>query len=89
MKTVKNKTHRPLRVPLPRGKVLHLGPQQEGQVAGGTLEHAPFQKLVEAGDIEVLDDGGKALPHAPKGEGGQPSTQGHGHPTTAFHTGER
>lgn len=89
MKTVKNKSHKPLRVPLPRGKTLHLGPNQEGQVTAGTLEHGPFKKLVDAGEIEILGDGGKALPHAPKGEGGHASSQGHGHPTTAFQTGER
>ena len=33
MRTIVNKTTRPLRVPLPGGKVLHLGPKKSGQIA--------------------------------------------------------
>jgi hypothetical protein len=89
MKTIRNKTHKPLRVPLPRGKTLHLGPKQEGQIADGTAEHPPFKKLLEAGEIEILGEGEQEVAHAPKDAAGQPATKGHGHSTTAFHTGER
>jgi len=50
MKTIKNKTTKPLRVPLPRGKTLHLGPTKSGQIATEAAEHAGLKKLVEAGD---------------------------------------
>ena len=33
MKTIVNKTMRPLRILLSRGRVLRLGPRKEGQVA--------------------------------------------------------
>ncbi|HEX6199876.1 MAG TPA: hypothetical protein VF150_06390 [Thermoanaerobaculia bacterium] len=57
MKEIRNATNGPLRVPLPRGKVLHLPPRQVGQVAPAALEHPPFQKLVEEGKVEVLGEG--------------------------------
>lgn len=56
MKSVRNKTHAPLRVPLPRGKVLHLGPSKTGQIAPQAADHPPLQKLVEADQIEIFDD---------------------------------
>ena len=57
MKTIANTTHRPQRVPLPRGKVLHLGPNATGQVSHKDLDHPPFKALVEAGVIEIQGDG--------------------------------
>ena len=60
MKTIRNKTRRPLRVPLPGGKVLHLGPAKDGQIADGAVQHAGLQKLVKAGDLEVLGGGERA-----------------------------
>lgn len=61
MKAIKNKTHRPLVVPLPRGKKLHLGPGKTGQIAAGAANHAGLLKLVEAGEIEMLDETQGAL----------------------------
>lgn len=57
IKTIVNKTRRPLRIPLPRGKTLHLGPSREGQVHPDALERPALKKLIDAGDIEVLGDG--------------------------------
>lgn len=61
MKTIRNKTARPIRVPLPRGKVLHLGPNLDGEIADNAVEHAALQKLVKAGTIEILGDGERVL----------------------------
>ncbi len=80
MKTVQNKTRRPLRVPLPRGKSLHLGPGKTGQVSAEATDHPAFKKLVEAGELEVLGDGATATGRAGATPGGQEST--HGHPQT-------
>jgi hypothetical protein len=55
--TILNKTHEPLRVPLPRGKTLHLGPGQTGQIAHQDLEHGPVKRLIKEGKIEVQDTG--------------------------------
>ncbi|GMR22456.1 MAG: hypothetical protein BMS9Abin37_0809 [Acidobacteriota bacterium] len=57
MKTVVNKTRAPLRIPLPRGKSLHLGPNKTGQIADGAEEHAALKKLVDAGKVEIFDGG--------------------------------
>ncbi len=57
MKSVINKTHAPLRVPLPKGKVLHLGPGKIGQVSVHDVDHPPLQKLVADGALEIRDAG--------------------------------
>jgi len=56
MKTVSNKTQKPLSVPLPRGKTLHLGPGKTGQISTEAAEHPQVKKLVDAGQIDVYDD---------------------------------
>ena len=45
---IRNKTRLPLRVPLPGGKKLHLGPGQAGQVTPKALEHPPLKALLGA-----------------------------------------
>jgi len=57
MKEIRNKTHAPLRVPLPQGKTLHLGPLHTGEVAASAVDHPPFKKLVDDGKIELLGEG--------------------------------
>jgi hypothetical protein len=57
MKTVRNKTAIPIRVPLPRGKILHLGPKMDAQIADNAVEHAGVKKLVKAGTLEILGEG--------------------------------
>ena len=53
MPSVTNKTKRPLIIPLPRGKKLHLGPGKSGEIAANAVDHASLKKLVEAGDLEI------------------------------------
>jgi len=77
MKTVVNKTRAPLKVPLPRGKSLRLGPGKTGQVADGAAEHAALKKLVDAGKIEIFD-GGDTQRGGP-GEAAVPHEGTHGH----------
>jgi hypothetical protein len=55
--TILNKTHEPLRVSLPRGKKLHLGPGQTGQIAHQDLEHGAVKRLINEGKREVQDTG--------------------------------
>ena len=57
MATILNKTRRPLRVPLPGGKLLRLAPLRRGEVNSKALQHPPLQALVEAGEIEVTHEG--------------------------------
>jgi len=67
MKEIKNKTSRPLRVPLPRGKKLFLGPNMVAQIADGAAKHAELLKLVEAGSIEILGEGESPTAHSSTG----------------------
>jgi hypothetical protein len=57
MKTVTNKTRAPLRVPLPRGKSLHLGPGKSGQIRDEDADHASLKKLLDAGKLELFEGG--------------------------------
>src|SRR3989442_14715486 len=72
MAAVTNKTGKPLSIPLPRGKTLHLGPRKSGQISAHDIDHPGLKKLVDAGAIEILaEDSGST-----GGEGG--GTQGRG-----------
>ena len=53
MRTIRNATTRPVKVPLPRGKVLHLGPLHEGQISHNDVDHEPLQALIKDGTIEI------------------------------------
>jgi hypothetical protein len=68
MKTVHNKTTRPLSIPLPRGKRLHLGPGKTGQIAATSADHPALKKLVDADEIEIVDEG-RAPMDGPLGPG--------------------
>jgi hypothetical protein len=70
MTTIANKTPRSIAVPLPRGKKLHLGPGKTGQIAANDSEHPPFKKLVEAGEIEIVDEGREAIAAGAGGRAG-------------------
>lgn len=65
MRAVTNKTNKPLAVPLPRGKILRLGPHKTGQISSDDIEHAPLKKLVDAGELEIHEEG-----HSPTQGGG-------------------
>jgi len=89
MKTIENKSHRPLKVPLPQGKFLHLGPGKKGQVADHAEEHPGFKQLLEAGDLVIIEAGGRPVGVA-DGEGAaHPSTQGHVPRKTVTTRGDR
>lgn len=89
MKIVVNKLTRPLRVPLPQGKVLHLGPRQKGQIADHAVDHEPLQALVEDGSIEVLAAGAGG-PHHAHGRSAAPHERTHGlHPRDTGVRGDR
>ena len=48
-----NKTRRPIKVPLPEGKKLFLGPGKSGQINPKAAKHPPLVELLEAGDLEL------------------------------------
>lgn len=56
---ITNKTKMPLRVPLPTGKKLFLGPGKSGQITQTAAARPAVLKLVEAGDVEITEEGAK------------------------------
>ncbi len=66
---IKNTLSRPLRVPLPGGKKLHLGPGHIGQISPKAADHPPLKAMIEAGEIEVLDGGRKGSGGGGTGKG--------------------
>lgn len=84
MKTILNKTHRPLRVHLSGDKVLHLGPGKEGQISDHDVDHAGVTRLVEAGEIEIVGDGSPGAGGRGESSSRQADTHGH-HPETSSH----
>ena len=61
MKSILNKARKPLKIHLSRGRVLHLGPGKEGQIATQDAERESFKKLVEAGEVEIVGEGSGTL----------------------------
>ena len=70
MKTIVNKTHKPLKIQLHGGKVLHLGPARTGQISDEAAGEPAVRRLIDAGDVEIA------------GEGAHPETPGSGSPAT-------
>jgi hypothetical protein len=77
MAAVTNKTGKPLSVPLPRGKTLHLGPRKSGQISSHDVEHPALKKLVEAGAIEIVAENFAASGGDGGGTPGGGPTRGH------------
>ncbi len=66
MKTIRNLTRKPIKVPLPGGKVLRLGPKQDGSIRDQAAHHGAVQRMVEAGTIEIFDGPGKTSGFQPR-----------------------
>ena len=90
MKTILNKTGLPVKVPLPRGKAIRLGPHKTGAIADKASDHPPLVELIEAGKIEIVSDG--TSPADPrKGSANAVAIPGQGHhaAATVRRTGDR
>ena len=46
MKEIRSTSSLPLKVPLPGGKTLHLGPRNVAQVADNAVDHPGLKKLI-------------------------------------------
>ena len=66
---ITNKTKKPLSVPLPAGKKLFLGPGKSGQITRKAAERPAVVKLVEAGDVEISEEGAKRQGGGSSGSG--------------------
>lgn len=66
---VSNKTQRPLRIPLPGGRTLHLGPGKAGQISSKDAEHPAIKKLVADSAIEIDEEARRTLGGRDGGKG--------------------
>lgn len=89
MKAITNKTRKPIKVSLPDGKFLHLGPGKTGQIADRATELPSVKKLVTAGDIEIVDEGAATPSGALKSTGGPSSSHGHAQSSVVRPKGDR
>ena len=82
MKSIRNKTRKPLKISVPGGKFLHLGPAKTGQVSDQAAEAASLLRLIKSGDIELLGD--EASGQTEGGTGSAIHSATHGHPQTTM-----
>ena len=76
MKTIIDKTRRPLKIKLSQGRVLRLGPSKEGQIATQDAERESVQRIIQAGEVEVFDNSSSDTGAAGKGKSGTGQSQG-------------
>lgn len=90
MKIVRNLTTTPIRVPLPQGKTLHLGPRKEGQIATHDADHPPLVKLVEEGKLQIVREAqDPAASRRARDERGHADAHGHAPGPPAEEHGDR
>ena len=76
MKTIVNKTRRPLKIELAPGRVLRLGPAKEGQIATRDAEHRLILEMIATGVLDVFDDVTRAGSRARSGLLGNAGSHG-------------
>jgi hypothetical protein len=86
---VSNKTKRPLSVPLPGGKKLRLGPGKTGQISPKAAQHPRVKKLIDDGELEILDGGRSNPAGAVVSKIGASPGQGHTRRGGVRQTGDR
>lgn len=89
MKTVVNKTSVPLKLPLPRGKSLHLGPRQSGQIRDEAADHPAVKKLVDTGKVALFDGESQDRNAGWQGSAPHEATHAQGKPSFRQKTGDR
>ncbi len=89
MATITNKTRKSLSVPLPGGKKLRLGPLKSGEISPKAVDHPPLQKLIEAGEAEIVGPEQKPRRADHGGKGARPSSGGQSHGGGIRRTGDR
>jgi hypothetical protein len=89
MKTVTNKTPKPLSIPLPRGKTLHLGPRRTAEISANAAEYPQVKKLVAAGEIEIADEAPRLAGGIGNGRAGRTSIHGHASGGRSRRSGDR
>ena len=57
MRTIRNRTPRPLKLSLHDDHALHLGPNKTGQLSDRDVERPSVRRAIERGDVELVGDG--------------------------------
>jgi len=86
---ITNKTQRPLRVSLPGGKKLFLGPGRTGQITPKAAEHPPVKALIEAGELEIQVGAGHRASGATTSSKGPATGDAHGGGSGVRQSGDR
>lgn len=89
MKSIKNLTRTFLRINLPGGKVLRLGPGHTGQIGESADEHPPVKKLIEEGKIQVVGEGTNHPTGSNLSPGSSGGAEGHHPRNKSRHGGDR
>ncbi len=89
MKTILNKTTRPIKVTLSRGKVLHLGPSKTGQISDHAAQAPAIVRRVQIGELEILGQGAPAAAAGRGGDSAHELTHGHKPETMSHRRGNR
>ena len=89
MKAISNRTRKPIRVSLGGGRYLHLGPSKTGQISDRASELPAVQRLVKAGEVEIVGEGAQPQAAAGKTAFGQEATHGHIPTTVVRPKGDR
>jgi hypothetical protein len=90
MKTVRNTTRLPVRVPLPGGKTLHLGPGKTGQISHHAVDAPGVQRLLDQKKIALVGEDDQNSAAGGEGAQGSPAaTHGHKQSTTVVKRGNR
>lgn len=77
MKTLVNKSRKPIRIPLPGGHTLFLGPGKSGQIADRHAGLPAVARLIDDGTVEIADESAHA--GATGSDGGHVHEGTHGH----------
>ena len=89
MRTIRNNSRKPLVVPLPRGKTLFLGPGKIGQISFQAADHAPLRRMIDEGDLELIEDESGSGRGDTGNEAVRGSTHGHQSGSTSRQAGDR
>jgi hypothetical protein len=80
MKQIRNKSRRPVRVSLPDGETVRLGPGNIAQISDDAAKHKDVLELIMAGSIELVNSsapvqdnrGGASSPGQSRAHGASP-----------------
>ena len=89
MKTIINKTRRPLKIKLSEGRVLRLGPTKEGQITTHDVDRDSVQRIIQTGEVEVFDNSSSGTGSTGKGKGGAAKSQGFSRQFSVSKRGDR